>query len=649
MSFLSPFTAALAAAIAIPALLLLYFLKLRRRYLRIASTLLWKQSYEDLEVNAPFQRLKWSALLVLQLAALLTLLLAMAQPIVQGEPGGAARLVLIIDRSASMNAVDAGEGRSRLDAAKDAVRETIERLGRSGAAREVMLIAYGSTAHVASTFQFDRATLLNAIDNIEPTHEEANLSAALQLASGFAGHSEDAGDQQAQVVLISDGVVERPDDSAGFRLRSGAFRFVRVGPDPDQAADNIGIAAFSARRELDDPARVVVFARLVSSRQEPVELVVTLRLDGEAVDVRLIEVPAAQPDGATGEAPVTFAIEHPGGGVLTLHHNRDDALAADNRAHLVLPPPIQPRIAIISGRERPSEFLYRLVENFDPMELVTLSPERFDALDQRELDAGAYYDLVIFDAVSNHRLPGVPSMTFGGTPRGVGEVEPSTTGGRLILSWDRQHPIMRHVPLDRVAFTGFGAYELPPGATSLASGPDGSVIAALATRGARHVLVGFPLDTSRTNWSMDLSIAIFMQNVRDYLTLVASGQVGLVHKAGQPITVRARPDASALVIAGPVEARLPVEPGAMRTLPALRASGVYEVAGANPPMDRIAVSVLSDRESDIRPRTQLLVNAEPASAGPAEQVVPRELWPWALAAALVLLVLEWLTYCRKSR
>src|SRR5438105_5862742 len=95
-NFLSPLTGFIAAAIAIPALLILYFLKLRRRELAVSSTLLWKKAIQDLQVNAPFQKLRRNLLLLLQLLLLFLLLLALSRPVTNYKPGAGAVTVILI-------------------------------------------------------------------------------------------------------------------------------------------------------------------------------------------------------------------------------------------------------------------------------------------------------------------------------------------------------------------------------------------------------------------------------------------------------------------------------------------------------------------------------------------------------------------------
>jgi hypothetical protein len=656
MTLLSPFTALVAALVAIPALLLLYFLKLRRRRLRMASTLLWRRSFEDLQVNVPFQRLRLSSLFVLQIAMLLLLLLALAEPVLQRSGPTASRILLLIDQSASMSARDV-DGGTRLDAAKAAARQIVERLGRGGDATAVMVIAFGARARLVTGFESRRTVLLDAIDSIEPTDEEANLAVALELAATFASQREQGDEEPPDVILVSDGGVAPPPDDAGFALRAGRFRFVRIGP--ETPTDNVGIVAFEARRDYQDPTQVVVFARLVNTGPAPVETLVALFVGDEAGPIKRITVPAPEDAGDdadapsdVGAAPVTFALELPGGAIVSARHNTRDVLTADDTAAVVLAPPVRPRIALVHGAEGVDPYLRDLLAGFEPRVLREMTLETFETIDPLEIDLGRRYELAVFDGVAPRRLPAIPTVVFGAAPPGIGTTPPSSEGAARILSWRRNHPLLRHVALDAIVYAGFGGLELPPGATPLVTGRDGPVAALLPARGTQHVVVGFAL--RRSNWPTHVSVTVFMQNVLDFLTLSRSGQSSLVQRPGDPVTVRVAADAEGVAIRGAADdvaapTATPGAPGALVTAPAVARVGVYDVLGAEPPGDRLAVSMLSAVESDVRPRAALVVNAERVDAGAVAEAAPRGIWPWLAAGALGLLVVEWLLYCRLLR
>jgi hypothetical protein len=172
MEWMTPLTGMLAGAIAISGLVILYFLKLRRTEQMISCTLLWKRAVQDLQVNAPFQRLRRNLLLLLQLLALGAMAIAMAGPVLSLTRGPGKRMVIVIDRSASMNATDVAP--SRLEEAKRQARVFVESM-RSRAALslrdssdQAMVIAFDDRCKVMSNFTADKRQLLAAIEAIEP-------------------------------------------------------------------------------------------------------------------------------------------------------------------------------------------------------------------------------------------------------------------------------------------------------------------------------------------------------------------------------------------------------------------------------------------------------------------------------------------------
>src|SRR5207237_4292423 len=79
-----------------PLIILLYFLRLRRKPISVSSTYLWKKSIEDLHVNRLMQWLRRNVLLLLQLLAVLTLIYAALGPRLPGTLVGGQHYILVI-------------------------------------------------------------------------------------------------------------------------------------------------------------------------------------------------------------------------------------------------------------------------------------------------------------------------------------------------------------------------------------------------------------------------------------------------------------------------------------------------------------------------------------------------------------------------
>ena len=190
MTFLNPVAGIIGASIAVPALLLLYFLKLRRRPLRVSSTLLWERAVHDLQVNVPFRWLRFSWLLLLQLLALAALLGALARPAINMQQAASRRTVVLIDRSASMQAADGGfdaggAPRSRLEQSRQAARRFVESVLASGGG-EAMVVVFAARPQTLTPLTASLDDLLAAIDSITPTDQPADLGAALKSLEPLA-------------------------------------------------------------------------------------------------------------------------------------------------------------------------------------------------------------------------------------------------------------------------------------------------------------------------------------------------------------------------------------------------------------------------------------------------------------------------------
>src|SRR5438128_4418593 len=83
-----------------------YILKIRLRRVPVSTVIFWRQIFEEKKPRSLWQRLRHLVSLLLQLAFLLLLVGALAEPFLRSEILEARRVVLVIDNSASMNATD---------------------------------------------------------------------------------------------------------------------------------------------------------------------------------------------------------------------------------------------------------------------------------------------------------------------------------------------------------------------------------------------------------------------------------------------------------------------------------------------------------------------------------------------------------------
>jgi uncharacterized protein YegL len=657
MTFLAPIPALLAAAVCVPALLALYLLRLRRRPVRVGSILHWPAATEDVQANVPLRWLRPSWLLLLHLLALACLLLAFARPAVRGAAIAGERVVIVLDVSASMSAVDAGRTTTRLDRAKITAKRLARDL-KSARARSIAVVELAARARPLTGFTTSQSLIASAIDSAEATDQPGNLGAALQLVDALGrGEAEENGAGGTPTVfLVSDGSFDLLDE---LPAATTPVRFERIGA--DAVTDNIGVLRLGARRDERDAALLRVFAELVSTSAAPVDVPVTLALDGVSLESRVVSVPA--------HATALFEVRGLTQGVLTLAIARPDALASDDASSVVLPPPQQPRILLVQGggtasaeqRRAPTWLLGDILEELMPRELARATPDEYERLVRENGDRS--FDLVVADTAFLVTPPRVPSLCLGVAPAlgGLGIAGGVFPVPADSIYWDRTHPLMQGVSLDGLVVRE--ALDLPiierenaqRAPDVVARADDRPLIMLVEEAGVLHVVVAFELASS--NWPLTPSFAVFVANAVDELTLRARSSEGKSFTTDEVVTFTA-PARGAVSLDGPV--RVQVRDAsessageAQVSAGVLPRAGVYVVrltgAEATPRTPRaVAVNVADEVESALASPTSVRVKGrEIGSVQPTR--VPREVWHWFVLAALALLGVEWIAYARQVR
>src|SRR5688572_2265211 len=159
-------------------IVVLYILKLKRRPVAVPYSRIWERILRDKEATSLFSQLKRLLSLLLQLALLALLLLALGDPRAAASLVEGRNVVVLVDASASMKAIDVSP--SRLDAAKDEVKRMVRGLGGS----DRMLVAQmDAAATPLSTLTGEVSELEGAVAQIAASDGTADLARSLRFAA----------------------------------------------------------------------------------------------------------------------------------------------------------------------------------------------------------------------------------------------------------------------------------------------------------------------------------------------------------------------------------------------------------------------------------------------------------------------------------
>jgi Mg-chelatase subunit ChlD len=595
VSFTAPAGLALLA-LAIP-IVLLHILRPRRPEVVVGSTYLWKPLAEPVSAASPWQRLRPSVLLLLQLLAVALLALAVARPVRLTAAPLAKHTVFIVDDSGSMAANDGKP--DRIGTARDRAQALRRQLPAGGQASVVVASAQPRVLLSASD---DFRAFTEALAAIPPPAGTADNASAFNLAESLETPGVPIG-----FVLLSDGGLS----VAEQKLLPPGTRYEKIG---DRATNR------AITRLVVEPRGSGLHALVTLRNTGGADATQTLRLDVDGRTVHTESVHLAE--GGFVEREVDL----PAGERVEALLDGDDLLAADNHAFATAAP--RPRLRVLlAGPE--DLFLERLLAAIPGVTLERSETSR----------PAPGMDLAIYDQVAVPADPGAPWLAIappGGAP---GVTVAGAVDQPAVALVRAEHPLLAGLDLSTVGIATAQQLKARPDDQVLVGAEETPLLLRGSRDGRAFAYLGFTLGDS------NLPLTVAFPVLADRLLTDLSGAAAAPGdvRAGQPLPLP--PGGAAVTVLRPGGTRVEIPPGGAP--PLTDRTGFYRIQSAGKPEIVVAVNAASG-ESALAPADTLPVRPRPAAPGERPPRGEVSVLRWVILALAVVLAAEFLV-SRRSR
>lgn len=590
--------------------------------------------------DARLRRPPMTLLLLLQLLAVGALGLALARPAVADAWAGLTQrtepkhLVILLDGSTSMAAIDTDTGENRFSEARRLASERVGEL-RDGDVATVMLLGTSVQSFEATDGAGLRA-LETRVKEFPLPGGRADLNSALGLTSNLMLPELDN-----QVVVITDGAVAA--DRSVVANVHAPIELLTVGR---ASAANLAVVQLTARASSDNANETELFARLANFSDQQANATVTVFANDIQVDAD--SVPIAP------NTTVDFMSHRLPAGVSRVRIELDatiaDALPADNVAELVLArdSDLAQRILLVSNTPL---VLQRALTSLPGAHVTTISTiEHLNG----DIPPGPY-DLSVFEGYTPINAEEIDTPVFFVAP----PVDGLLPAVGVMTTVSVQHVRTGDSLLDGVDLTGLTGGETPihqvnEDDTAVVEGEGGPILYRGVVPGTNDPMVVLTLDLQESALPQRIAFPILTANVVRALAPAALPDSAAL---GDPVTIEPRAGAATVRIVSPsgVPTDIPVSvdaSGSAETVifPATGEAGEYAVqeldtSGSVGASGSFVVNAGHPVESNLRANDELpdaLAQAGATDGAGATRDRLGDLWPALSAFAIGLLAFEWL-------
>ena len=633
MHFLNPSAFYLLAFI--PVVVVLHFLKLRRQRHVVPSVTLWLEAIEDMKANVPFQRLRNSLLLPLQILFLLVVVGGVARPALRQLGGLSEQSILVIDTSASMGATDLGE--TRLDVAKAEALKLINQLGANG---QMMIMDTSRPPHnIRQGFTSDTGSLRQAVENLSVLHTAPTLKAVFDSVAVYAsvpGAQASQNPDAVGVVFISDNFRMLPDSANPVQIQK-----IGLG----DRSENVAIVQFSVTRALALPNRYQLLVGVQSFADTSKEFEVQLGIEGKSFfeDKSVVLSPKES-------ASIVFSLDDDErfyGQVVTARLDIDDDLSVDNVAAAILHPPPKWKVLLVSDRNQPP--LNAILKTDPYVNLNQIQTSDYHGLGDN--------DILVFDQFVPDPLP-EGNIVFlnptGGLPFTPTQENKQPT---QVIDQHPTHEVIRDVSLIDLEVRTSLQVQLPLWGIPLVETNRTPLIWLGEQPEGRMVVFAFdPFDPNVSTFAASIpSAPILMSQCLEWLGLSTSPIQPDLVKTGGAVKIRLDHigEAERVTLQMPDSTMRELQmPDSRIVFMGTTQVGVYTVFVNDEPLGRFAVNLLNPQESDLTSPQLADDSSRGMDTGRVQSNLPevnREIWAYAAFLALLLLTVEWWIYHQNRR
>lgn len=585
--------------------------------------MLWQKLLRDREANAPWQKLRRNLLLFLQLLILAALVFALARPYLPIPSVVTGSVVVLLDASASMQAVDVAP--SRFEAAKEEVHRLINDMGGSS---QMTLIQAGLAPKVLTPAANDKLVLRQAIAAALPENGTTDWAAAFALAAGAV-----QGSDNGRILLVSDGGL--PDSLPPL---PAPLTYIPIG----SSGENLAVTALATRAA---ETGVQLFASVANEGETDQTALLSIRLDDVLYDSRRVNVPAGQKASVTWDLPGDTAVIQ-----AQLSEQTDDNLALDDTAWAVHEGGVSNRALLVTDGNLFLEQVYGILPGIEAFK----APPDTDLIYNE--DGTPAYDLYVFDSTPLPDPPPDADMLIINPPVNPASSEDALlavtgTFSNTVAVRLADSPLLQFVDWRTVNIREAKRVSAP-WAEVLVEGEGGPLLLAGERNGRRLAVLPFSLNDS--DLPLQIAFPILMANITDWLNpgRVFDTSAGL--QPGDPVTIVPGASTTAVLITKPDGQTWTVDVGEEPVLFTETGQlGIYQVAlrddNGDRPAGSFAVNLFDRAESAILPQEAAQAGEVAADTAGEENIGQRELWPWLAAAALIILMAEWWVHFRGAR